>query len=133
MRAGFAAGLIGALPSTVHALVTGDDPLAAAAAAGSLLLPREQRTGPLLVAAVPVHLGISGAWGAVLTVLPSRSRVKSGALCGAIIAAVDIGLIGRRWPRIRALPLLQQLVDHIIFGATVGALLDRWRMDVEDE
>jgi hypothetical protein len=134
VRAGIVAGLIGSLPSTTHAVATGVDPLAAATAAGSLLLPRERRTVPLVLASVPVHMGISIAWGVVLTaLLPTRARVLSGALSGLVIAAVDLGVIGRRRPRIRALPLLPQLADHIVFGATVGGLLDRRRVRGERE
>jgi hypothetical protein len=45
-----------------------------------------------------------------------------GVLGGLAIAAVDLGVIGRRRPAIRALPLLPQLADHALFGAVVGAL-----------
>jgi hypothetical protein len=126
MRAGIVAGLVGSLPSTAHALATGGDPFAAAAAAGSLLLPRERRTGALLLASVPVHMGISIAWGVVLaSLLPRRGRLLSGALSGLGIAALDLAVIGRRWPRFRALPSLPQLADHIAFGVTVALLLVR--------
>jgi hypothetical protein len=120
------AAVISGLPSTGHALVTGQDPLEASVAAGSLLLRRERRPGLLLVAAIPVHLGISAMWGVLLSILlPRRGRVLYGAVGGLIIAAFDLGVIGRRIPRIRNLPLLPQLADHVLYGATVGAVLDR--------
>jgi hypothetical protein len=46
-----------------------------------------------------------------------------GALAGLGIAALDLGLIGRRFPRVRALPQLPQVADHVAYGATVGAVL----------
>jgi len=60
--AGAVAGIISGAPSTLHALVTGGDPLKATLAAGSLLLPRAQRTFTLLAAALPVHLALSVGW-----------------------------------------------------------------------
>ena len=60
VRDGLAAGAVAALPSglpsTLHALLTGRDPLEATTAAGSILLSREERTPVLVAAAVPVHL-----------------------------------------------------------------------------
>lgn len=113
-------------PSTAYALLTKRDPLEATFAAGSLVLPGEDRRLRLLLAAVPVHLAISLGWALVLArVLPRRRTVVAGAAAGLAIAALDLGLIGRRFPRIRALPLLPQLADHLAYGATVGAVLER--------
>ena len=109
-----AAALSGA-PSTVHALVTGGDPLAAARAAGALLLPRERRTFPLLLAAFPVHVGVSLFWASVI---PRRAGVAGGAACGLGIAALDLRLLAPA--RVRALPTWPQVADHVAFGAVVG-------------
>ncbi|MBA2536278.1 MAG: hypothetical protein H0V20_02445 [Actinobacteria bacterium] len=118
--------MVSGLPSTVHALAAGRDPLEATLAAGSILLPNETRRLHLFLAAAPVHLSISLGWGLVLArVLPRRPSVASGAAAGLAIAALDLGVIGRRFPRIRALPLVPQLADHIVFGATVAAVLAR--------
>ena len=38
---------------------------------------------------------------------------------------IDLGVVGRRLPRIRALPLLPQVADHVAYGAAVGAVLSR--------
>jgi hypothetical protein len=59
--------------------------------------------------------------------LPRRRSVEVGALAGLAIAALDLGAVGRRFPRVRALPLLPQLADHALYGATVGVVLDRRR------
>jgi hypothetical protein len=116
------------IPSTFHALVAGRSPLQAAAAAGSLALPREDRALPLLAAAIPVHLAISLGWGAVLAaLLPRRRTVLWGAAAGAAIAVLDLRILGRGRARIRALPFLPQLADHVAFGAIAGWVLARRR------
>ena len=126
--AGGAAALAGGVPSTVHALVTGRDPLEATLAAGSILLRRAARRERLLVAAVPVHLALSLGWGVVLgALLPPRRATLAGAAAGLAIAVVDLGVVGRRFPEIRALPLGPQLADHVAYGATVGWVLTRRR------
>jgi hypothetical protein len=48
-----------------------------------------------------------------------------GALAGLAIAGLDLGVLGRHWPRIRALPTLPQVADHVAFGALVGAVVSR--------
>jgi hypothetical protein len=128
MRDGLVAGGVAAVvsgaPSTFHALVTGRDPLAATLAAGSLLLPRETRSEGLLLAAIPVHVAISLGWGLALArVLPRRPSLAAGAVAGIAVAALDLGLVGRRFARIRALPLWPQLADHVAYGITVAAVL----------
>ena len=121
--AGVAAVLSG-VPSTAHAVLTGRSVLDGAAAAGSLLLPRERRTAPLVIAAVPVHLALSIGWALVLgATLPRRLTVPAAALAALGIAALDLGLIGRRFPRIRALPQGAQVADHLAYGLAVGAVL----------
>jgi hypothetical protein len=80
----------------------------------------------LVVAAAPVHLGVSLLWTSVLArTLPSRHRVAWGAAGGLAIAALDLGVIGRRYPAIRRLPLVPQLADHALFGAVVAVLTPR--------
>jgi hypothetical protein len=126
--AGAVAAALGGVPSTVHALTRGRDPFEATLAAGSLLLPHEHRRGRLLAASLPVHLGISLGWAAVLAAaLPRRRTVLAGAAAGLAIAAFDLGVVGRRFPRVRELPLVPQLADHVAFGALVGAVLRRRR------
>jgi hypothetical protein len=119
--AAWAAALSG-IPSTAHALATGRDPFEATCAAGTILLPRETGRRRLLAAAVPVHFGISLFWTAVLRRAGVRGA-RRGAVAGLAIAAVDLGVIGRRFPRISALPLAPQLADHVAFGAIAGLLL----------
>jgi hypothetical protein len=50
-------------------------------------------------------------------------EARTGALAGLAIAALDLGVAGRRFPRIPALPVLPQLADHAAFGAVAARLL----------
>lgn len=126
--AGAVAGVLSGAPSTIHALVTRRDPLEATLAAGTLLLPRERRRGRLLLAAIPVHGALSLTWAAVLTaLLPRRGTVAAAPLAGLAIAALDLRLVGRRFARVRALPMLPQLADHLAYTLTVGCVLVRRR------
>jgi hypothetical protein len=114
------------VPSTIWALSAGRDPLAATLAAGSLLLPHETRRRRLLAAAVPVHVALSLGWAVVLArILPRGREVTGGAIGGLGIAALDLGIGARRFPRVRALPLLPQVADHVAYGASVGFVLAR--------
>ncbi|HEY7594454.1 MAG TPA: hypothetical protein VH969_14985 [Actinophytocola sp.] len=128
VKAGLVAAVLSGAPSTVHALVTGQDPLAATRAAGAMLLPREQRAIPLLAAAVPVHLALSLGWGVVLAaVLPRRHTTAWGAAAGLAIAALDLRVPGRRTARIRELRMKPQVADHVTFGITAGAAIAELR------
>ena len=123
-RAGAWAAALSGIPSTLHALAAGRDPLEATKAAGSILLPRETRTLTLVLAALPVHLALSFGWALAL----EKGRVRGtvpGTMAGLAIAAIDLGVVGRRFPRIRALPLAPQVADHMVYGAVVGAILAR--------
>ena len=120
--------MVSGIPSTVHAVAGRGRPLEATLAAGSILLPNTRRPILLAVAALPVHLSLSFGWALVLSViLPRRGTVAWGALAGLGIAALDLGIIGRRFPRVRSLPAGPQIADHLLFGAMVGMVLDRRR------
>ena len=122
--AGAVAALVTGAPSTLHAFATRSSPLEATLAAGTLLLPRERRPLALVLAAVPVHLALSFGWALLLaTLLPRRRTVAAGVLAGLAIAALDLGVVGRRNPRVRALPQLPQVLDHVAYGAVVGVVL----------
>jgi hypothetical protein len=128
VAAGAVAAVVSGAPSTLHALATGRDPLEAALAAGSIVLPGEEPRWRLFLAAIPVHLAISLGWAIVLAaVLPRRHTAALGAVAGLVIAALDLGLIGRRFPRVGALPVVPQIADHVAYGVTVGAVLARRR------
>jgi hypothetical protein len=124
LLAGAIAGVVSGAPSTIHALVTRRSPLDAVRAAGTLLLPDDAPPRRLAAAGVAAHGAISLGWGVVLaTALPRRRAALWGALAGLVIAAVDLGVLARRRPGIRALPVLPQIADHVAFGAIAGAVL----------
>ena len=124
LRAALTAAALSGIPSTAHALATGRNPLEATYAAGSIVLPGETRPGRLVAAAVPVHLALSLGWTVVLDRAGARGTLR-GALAGLGIAALDLGLVGPRFARVRALPLGPQVADHVAFGAIAGRLLRR--------
>ena len=122
--AGSWAAVLSGAPSTLHALATGRDPLEATTAAGSIVLPRATRTAALVAGAVPVHLALSLGWAFVLQRAGVRGPLR-GAAAGLVIAALDLGVLGRRYPRLRELPPGPQLADHLAYGAVVGFVLGR--------
>ena len=124
LEAGTWAGVLGGVPSTLHALATGRDPLEAALATGSLLLPLETRRGRLLAAAVPVHFGVSLAWALVLEQARVRGAAR-GAAAGLGIAVFGLAAGRMLSPRFRALPLLPQVADHVAYGVIAGTVLGR--------
>ena len=126
--AGAVAAILSGAPSTLHALATRTSPLEATLAAGTLLAPRARRPAVLLLAALPVHLALSFGWAlALAALLPRRRTVAAATLAGLAIAAFDLGVVGRRYPRIRALAPVPQILDHVAYGATVGVVLSRRR------
>jgi hypothetical protein len=122
--AGAWAAVLSGAPSTLHALATGRDPLEATKAAGSILLPHETRTPVLVAAAVPVHLALSLGWALALQRAGVRGAAR-GAVAGLAIAALDLGVVGRRYPRLRGLAIAPQLADHVAYGAVAGIVLAR--------
>ena len=129
LAAGAAGAVLSAVPSTTVTLLRRERLLDGATAAGSILLPSERRTVPLLAAAVPVHLALSFGWAAVLSVaLPRRATIPAAVAGGLAIAALDLEVIGRASPRIRALPQGRQCADHVAYGLAVGAVVRRRRL-----
>lgn len=104
--------VLSGVPSTMHALVAGDDLLRATRAAGSLV-------GGGVRSGVVVHLAVSAFWTFVLTLLRVRG-VAGGAVAGLVIAALDLEVIGRHNAQIRALPRIPQWLDHVAFGVLVA-------------
>ena len=120
--AGAVAGVVSGAPSTAHAAATDRGALEAVRAAGSMV------GSPTVAAGVAVHAVVSLGWGVVLgAVLPRRRTVWWGAAAGLAVAAVDLGLIGRRFPRVRTLPALPQVADHLAYGVVVAAVLSARR------
>lgn len=124
--------MVSGVPSTLHAVARGADVLEGTLAAGSVVLPRERRPGRLIVAAGMLHLTLSFGWALVLAfALPRRRSLAWATVAAVAIAALDLGVVGRRFPRIRALPVLPQLADHLAYAWTVAVVLDRRRAAAE--
>jgi hypothetical protein len=115
------AAVLSGLPSTVHAALTGREVLAAARAAGTLIPGGKSD----VLAGAAAHLVVSAGWTVVLAAANRRRRlgVLGGAVAGLVIAAVDLGIVGRHYPAIRELPQVPQWLDHVAFGAIAGAML----------
>jgi hypothetical protein len=121
LRAGAVAGVVSGLPSTATAVVRRTPTLQATRAAGTVL------GAPTLPRALVAHTALSLGWGVLLSAtLPRRWRVVGGALAGAGIAALDLGVVApRRFPAVAALRPGPQVADHLLYGAMVGLVLDR--------
>jgi hypothetical protein len=124
------AAAVSGVPSTVHSMVSGRDPLHSVRAAASLLPTRSRQpdTRVVLVRGAVAHLVVSVFWAAVLArLLPRGHRTGWGALGGVAIYVIDLRVIARiaGLSEVRRLPQPGQFADHVAFGAVVGAVLDR--------
>lgn len=106
----------------------------AARAAGTLIPGRRLRPG--LVAGCTAHVAVSIFWTSIIAMargnassrqpeLSLAGTVIRGATAGLLIAALDLAVIGRRYPAIRTLPQVPQWCDHVAFGITTTACLER--------
>jgi hypothetical protein len=128
IAAGLVAAVLSGLPSTAIAAARGEDPLESTKALGRIALPEGRSTLRLVLAAAPLHLGLSLGWGVVLAaVLPRRRTVAWGTGAGLGIAALDLGISRRIFSSIRDLEVPPQIADHLAFGAVVGAVIARRR------
>jgi hypothetical protein len=98
------------------------DLLNATGAAGTLLPPGR----PGLVRGAVAHIGVSVLCGELLArTLPERYSAPAGAGAGLAIGVVNLMVIGRCFPQIRALPLAPQLADNVAFGLVFALVVDR--------
>jgi len=108
-------------------LAAGEDLLSSTRAVGEALVPGASRKS-LVVVGGAAHIAISLGWGVVLSaLLPRRRTIAAGVLAGLGIAALDLGVIGRRLPSIRALDPGPQILDHVAYGLVVGSVISRLR------
>jgi hypothetical protein len=91
-------------------------------AVGTLVPPGR----PSFVRGAVIHVGISVVCGEALArTLPERHSTTWGAAAGLALGVVGVGLIGRRFPAIAALPFIPQLADNIAFGTVFAFIVDR--------
>jgi hypothetical protein len=124
------ASVLGGVPSTVIALVrargnvgrASADVLASTRAIGVLLPPGR----PGVARGAAAHGAVSVVMGELLArVLPRRPSLVRAAAAGLLMGVLNVGLVGRRFPSIRALPLLPQIADNIAFAVVLAAVADR--------
>ena len=128
LTAAVLAGILGGIPSTAWALVNRGDAWEAALAVGAIMLGSDAPFSRLIASAIVFHGVMSFFWAAVLCAfLPPRRRMLWGLIAGALIAVLDILLIGQAIPAIRSLAFVPQLADHLMFGVIVGAVVDHQR------
>jgi hypothetical protein len=128
LEATLAASVLGGAPSLLNAL-TRDGVRGAwrygldATSAIGCLVPPGRRS---LLAGTGAHAAISMAAGQVFgRFLPRRHSVLWAAGGGAVMGLVGVGVIGRRFPAIRALSFGPQIADNIAFGIVFAAVVDR--------
>ncbi|HUQ39607.1 MAG TPA: hypothetical protein VM030_05590 [Acidimicrobiales bacterium] len=122
------AAVLSGAPSTAVSMARGENLLDSSAAAGTLLVPISSPRALRLAAGGIAHGAISLWWGLVLSrALPRRRTVLWGAVAGLAIAALDLGVIGRRFPAIRDLDPGPQVADHLAFGIVTAAAVRRSR------
>ncbi len=81
---------------------------------------------PNLVAGVVVHFAISLVAGEAFgRFLPLRHSLAWGAIGGAAMGLVNVGLVGGRIPAVRELPFGRQIADNVAFGVIFAAVADR--------
>jgi hypothetical protein len=123
------AAVFSGLPSTLNALRTGGSFRSAVRyvydatrAVGTLVPPGRPGFGRGTI----VHFGISlGAGEAFARTLPQRHSVLWGATAGLAMGVMNVGVIGRAFPAITALPIIPQLADNVAFGVVFAAVADR--------
>lgn len=109
------AALVSGAPPTAWELATRRSVLESTRAAGVLLGRRSLVRGALAHAAISL-------WWTWAFRRAGWTRPRRGATAGRAVAVVDLGVIGRRIPAVRALPVLPQVADHLAFGLVVGLL-----------
>ena len=113
------------MPSTLHALVIGADPLQPTRAAGEMLLRGGADTPALIAAAALVHGSVSLFWTAWFACLLPRRHVALWSVAGAAaVALLDLRVIAPAFfPAVAALPFWPQFADHLMWGALLGGTL----------
>lgn len=118
------ASVLGGIPSTVYALLTGGDPLEATRAAGAMVGRPDS-----IIAAAAVHLAVSAFWSIVLWLaLPRRRTMLWALLASAAIAVLSLRIVAPFFfPDVAALAFWPQFADHLMWGACFALGLETGR------
>jgi hypothetical protein len=121
------AGLVGAVPSTLHAIASGGNWLESIDAIAAVANAENLSFGWRVSVATAIHFVISFVWAAVLiAILPRRQTLLWASAAGAAVAVVDLLLLAPiLFPEVAALSFWPQLADHIVWGVAVGAVRAR--------
>jgi len=129
VRVAAGAAVLSGIPSGLVAVARGTAPAYArqAVTAIAAIVGLDAQPRPVQwVAAGTVHAAISAGWTVVLAAtLPGRRPVIEGLLAGSAIAALDLGVVGRRVPAVAALEPGPQVLDHLAFGVLASIGLSR--------
>jgi hypothetical protein len=119
------ASLFSGLPSTLHALSKGSDPLEATRAAGAMLLPPDSDLAALVAAAAVAHGCVSLFWAGIFgLLLPARRVLPWSVAAAAAVALLDLRVIAPLlFPAVAALAFWPQFADHLMWGAILGGTL----------
>jgi hypothetical protein len=125
LHAWLMATIFSGLPSTLHALSKGSDPLEATRAAGAMLLPADSALAALLAAATVAHGCVSLFWAGIFgLLLPPRRVLLWSVAAAAAVALLDLQVIAPLlFPTVAALPFWPQFADHLMWGALLGGTL----------
>lgn len=120
--AGAVAGVIGAIPSTVHFFVTSRDVSAPLNALAAMVEADELPVLPRAVIASIVHFTVSLFWASLLVArLPKDHELFYALVAGLIIALLDLEILAPLFfPEVASLAFLPQLADHLAWAGTVG-------------
>jgi hypothetical protein len=129
MQATVVAAALSGAPSTLEAFRRQRDLRSVVAylwdatcAVGTLVPPGR----PGFIRGALLHVGISVLCGEGLArTMPESHSVIWGAGTGLVIGVINVGVIGRRFPAIAALPLVPQLADNVAFAALFAFVVDR--------
>jgi hypothetical protein len=125
-----AATLLSGIPSTLYAAATGGDVAEATRAAGAMLISASASPAELFAAAALVHSAVSLYWATILWLaLPRRHTALWAVAAAAAIGLVDLRVIAPFFfPEVAALAFWPQMADHLMWGASLGVVLQvRWR------
>jgi hypothetical protein len=127
LAAGWIATLVSGTPSTLYALLTGNDMTEATRAAGAMLVSASSSMPVLFLAAAVAHTSISFFWAAILVrILPRRHVVPWATAAAALIGVLDLRLIAPAFfPEVANLDFAPQMADHLMWGASLGWVLAR--------
>lgn len=93
-----------------------------------MLIAPQSSDVALFLAAAAVHCTLSLFWSAVLVLLlPRKHIIVESLIAAALIALLDLRVIGPAFPEVYALPFWPQFADHLAWGGAFGIALD-WRM-----